>query len=1349
MAGTPQYDLFISYAQADYEWVEGYLQNALLQSGVHFHSERAFALGVPRIKEFENAIQRSHRTLLVISPAYLLDGFNLFVDLLSQSYGLESQTWPVIPLVYQSVQLPPRLNALVKLDATNPDQWESVIVRLCTDLQHPVPTVSTKPACPYPGMVPFSEADGDRFFGRDQEIEELLDKLRLQGFVTVIGPSGSGKSSLVFAGLVPALYRTGLFNSDIWKICSIRPGETPLTQLKTLLNTDLENPAQALSQALATQANAKRLLLIVDQFEEVFTFTSAEAIQFQQALLKLAGIPDIYLILTVRADFYADLMTSPLWRKIQTNRVEVTPLDEVRLRQAILKPAENVGVLVEPALLERLVTDAVGEPGVLPLVQETLVLLWERVERRFLPLRAYEALMLTRKAYGTLGSGRRTGLQVAIARRADAALANLDVDPENIPRRIFLRLIQFGEGRADTRRQQPVEALRITNDDPTLFNNILNHLAECRLLTLTSDEKKQTVQVDIAHEALISGWPTLQQWIAERKEAEQTRRRLEAKAQDWIKLNKKGGLLDTAELEEVKRLKSSNATEFELSLPSYELIKASRQAAQVRKIILGAYIVFITGFAIIAGVQWRNAEIGQIKALSESSKAKFTSNRFSFDALLDALKASTRLKHPLLQVGLPWSNAETQLKADVMTALTESVFWVKEKNRLEGHDGVISSLSFSPDQQTIASAGGDGTIKLWKHDGELIGTLLEGHKDTVRSVSFNSDGQILASGGNDGIVRLWKKKDGTWKEDENWRKTLSVSKEKVKQVFVVSFSRDGKLLAAAGEGGTVKIWQLDGELIASLTDPNDPYEVYSISFNPISPIIATSYGRKVKLWRWKDGKGEVIQVFDEHKDEVTSVDFSPDGQILASGSLDGTVKLWQLNGNQKALITTLTDELCDEQNQNVCGVRSVSFSRDGNLASGGQNNTVKLWQHDGDWKKKKSPTTLVGHSNYVTSVTFSKDGQTLGSASNDNTIKLWELKNQRLTVLNNDTPTNSVSFCPNINTPILAAANSDTVKLWRLDQSLMNTLSVKEKKGHPQSTIQKVTFSQEENCRLLASASSNEDQTGEINVWQLNEDGTPLPSPPIFGKGEKDFTDVSFSPNNSMIATADRDEIKLWQLDRNRLKATLITEPMLKRHKGIAYAVSFSPNGQMLASSGIDGFVNLYKTDGTLIKFFKELQENPYPLLDVKFSPDNKMIAATSKDGSVKLWKIDGTSVKLIKSLSQNSSPVTKVSFNPKKSYLASGNERGQIFLWKLDGTFISELPGHSKYVMSLSFSPNGTILASGSDDNSTILWNLDDPSDDDLSLDHWLTLGCNWMQDYLKTHPHTPDTSDLHICRE
>ena len=314
--------------------------------------------------------------------------------------------------------------------------------------------------------------------------------------------------------------------------------------------------------------------------------TEREAVPFQEVLLRLIETPNCYLILTVRAEFYDNLMKSLLWPKIQSYRLEVAPMDQARLREAIMKPAENAGVFIEPALVERLLADAGREPGTLPLIQETLVLLWEHLERRFLPLRAYDdlVLVLPRKAYGALGSKKLTGLQVAIARRADEAVAALSEEQQQIARRIFLRLIQFGEGRADTRRQQSVDQLRSFGEDSRLFERTLLHLADRRLLTLSGEEEDSSKKVDIAHEALIEGWPALQWWIIERREAEQTRRFLMRQVEEWVRLGKGSfGLLDDAQVAEAERwLSSPDAEELGYDETLIELVEASVRAIQRR-----------------------------------------------------------------------------------------------------------------------------------------------------------------------------------------------------------------------------------------------------------------------------------------------------------------------------------------------------------------------------------------------------------------------------------------------------------------------------------------------------------------------------------------------------------------------------------------------------------------------------------------------------------------------------------------------------------------------------------------------------------------------------------------------
>jgi energy-coupling factor transporter ATP-binding protein EcfA2 len=613
MPESPIYDVFVSYAEADCAWVEGYLLEALKQADVRCINESAFALGVPRLLEFERAIKQSKRTLLIISANYLADGLNEFIATMGQSYGQDTNAWPVIPLLREVVPLPPRLGMLVGLKATNETEQESAIAQLCADLKRPIPASEPPPDCPYPGMKPFGLSDCDRFFGRDQEIENLLERLRLHPFITVIGPSGSGKSSLVFAGLIPALQKSRLFGSGGWRIESMRPGEAPETTLRQILTEQVQNDT--------------RLLLIVDQFEELFTLAKEEAVPFQESLLKLTKTPHVFLVLTVRADFYSDLMTSLLWQEIQNYRVEVVPLNDTELRQAILKPAEKVGVFVEPTLIERLVTDAAGEPGVLPLIQETLVLLWQKLERRFLPLRAYEALILPRSSYGGQETGQKTGLQVAIARRADQALRELKDDPEKqqaIARRIFLRLVQFGEGRADTRRQQSVEDLRAMSDDPSLFQNTLNQFVNSRLLTLSGEEREvDSTKIDIAHEALITGWPTFQQWISVRRDAEKTRRNLSEKATEWTRLGRNAGLLDQVELAEAEQwLASADAVDLGDDEALSELLAASRAAIQKalnaerrrNQVIIGSLSSLLILGSIAGGFAWEQQRQSQ-KAL--------------------------------------------------------------------------------------------------------------------------------------------------------------------------------------------------------------------------------------------------------------------------------------------------------------------------------------------------------------------------------------------------------------------------------------------------------------------------------------------------------------------------------------------------------------------------------------------------------------------------------------------------------------------------------------------------------------------------------------------------------------
>jgi WD40 repeat protein len=934
------YDLFISYADADRAWVEGYLLDALTQAGVRCHSEAAFALGVPRLLEFERAIRQSQRTLLILSPATLAEGFGQFTDLLAQSYGLETATWPVIPLILHPVELPPRLAMLTALDASDPADWPAVVERLCAELQRPVPGPAPRPPCPYPGMVPFSEEDSDRFFGRDGEIQELLERLRLHPFVTVIGPSGSGKSSLVFAGLVPALRQSGLFGPGGWLVRTLRPGEAPLAALTAALGGDAANPAQAMPDLLSTHPDARRLLLVVDQFEELFTLAHADVEPFQEALLRLAETPNCYVLLTVRADFYPDLMGGSLWREIQTHRAEVLPLDEDGLRQAIVRPAEDAGVFVETALVERLVADAGREPGVLPLVQETLVLLWERVERRFLPLRAYDALVLSARDYRELGGVQLSGLQVAMARRADVALAGLTPEQQPIARRIFLRLVQFGEGRADTRRQQPVAALRVAGDEPEAFDRTLEHLTRNRLLTLSGEEGGDGRRVDIAHESLIAGWPTFQGWLTERREAEQTRRRLEAKAAEWVRLGRgTGGLLDEVELLEAKRwLASPDGADLGYSEALPALIQASRaaqeeaatQRRQVARFRVGALGVIAALIIVALGLGlWstrRNAANLEAIAQRESQlaqqqqEAAATAQAYAIEQQTLAQAEATARAEAL--------TAQATAEQQARVALSRQLAAQSSNRSSDNNHEVAMLLAIEAGRAADTAEAFAALRQAFPQLGRRLLTLY-GHTQAVNQAVWNADESRVLTASNNGTARVW--------DAETGEELLTLSGDTYWGVNQTLWNADESRILTASNDGTARVW--DAEV------------------------------------------GTELLTLSGHTNWVNQAVWNADGTRILTASWDDTARVWDAETGEELLTLSHTDHV-NQAVWNADESRILTASRDG---------TARVW----DAETGMEFLILFGHTSWVNQAVWNADESRILTASNDGTARVWDAETEK------------------------------------------------------------------------------------------------------------------------------------------------------------------------------------------------------------------------------------------------------------------------------------------------------------------------------------------------------------------
>ena len=761
-AETHSHDVFVSYVDADRPWVAGVLLDAFKRAQVRYIHEAGFSLGVPRLANFQEAVTSSARTVLVISLAYLADGLSRFVEILAQTYGVDTGTWPVIPLRHgvTSDELPLLLKSIEGLDAADPDAIE----RLCAELKRPLPPPPPRPACPYPGMRPFGlDAEGNPshpFYGRDQEVEDLLQRLRRHQFLAVIGASGSGKSSLVFAGLVPALRRSGLFGEGSWLVRSCRPGKSPLQALTQALGQSPQVPDAAVAHALKAMPDARRLLLVVDQFEETFTLADpAENEPFQTALLRLAEVPGAFVVLTARADFYDMLMAPPrvLWEQIQTHRVEVLSLDNKRLAQAIVEPARVRGVYIDPLLVQRLLADAALEPGVLPLVQETMVLMWERLERRYLSLRDYESLVPPRDRIEENGGPPRTGLQAAIERHAGLVVGGMPEPQQVIARRVFLRLIEFGQGRPDIRRRLPMEELRSRDDDPRQFESTLRTLDENRLLTFSGDETSGRL-VDIAHETLIASWPELRRWIGARRDAEQTRRRLEAKAKEWVRLGRaNGGLLDSAELPEAERwLTCPDAAELGIDADIQALVDASREAIDrdAREKQRDAR-------------EKEEARERERKAAQDLANEQELTIRAQQKAMENAAEiliesgSTALLQGNSLDAMHLFAGAIETMPGSSLDQVTMRQclgFLVREVPRVHAvveHPDEVNSAAFSPNGGRFVTASKDKTARVWMADSGALIAELKGHADWVLSAAFSPEGSRIVTASRDKTARVW------------------------------------------------------------------------------------------------------------------------------------------------------------------------------------------------------------------------------------------------------------------------------------------------------------------------------------------------------------------------------------------------------------------------------------------------------------------------------------------------------------------------------------------------------------------------------------------------------------------
>ncbi|MCZ1017128.1 hypothetical protein [Streptomyces noursei] len=1167
--------------------------------------------------------------------------------------------------------------------------WERAVADPVGDRAAPAAQAEERPAadaptvtgvCPYRGLAPYRRQDARWFFGRERSTEALVAQLSAAedtgGLIMLVGASGAGKSSLLSAGLVPALRGGAPGDGDGRErvVLQLVPGGDPLgeltgkiPELAAVLATEdgsverrpgTPRFARAVQEAVAAWARREgtsataRPVVIVDQFEEAFTLCSDETVRrtFIQLLhaactpapqfsasLEQGGPPSadapapVLVIIGIRADFYEQCLGhTELADALQHRHMVLGPLSTTELREAVTGPAKAVGLEIEPGLAELIVREVSADgpggahdAGVLPLLSHALLATWQRRKAGRLTLAGYRAA---------------GGIQGAVAATAERAWSGLDPTGRTAARLLLMRLVRLGEDTQATRRRGTRRQLSEESTDPGKTEESLEALVHARLVTLDADA------VEITHEALLHAWPRLRDWIDEDRNGNLLRQRLEEDGRAWEGSDRDPSLLYRGSRLEQARTWARSAGDTSLTRSAVEFLAAS---VRLRKRIVwlsrGAVAALVVmamlavGSAVVAWQQRDDTVFQQV--LAEADRAQYADP--SLSAQLDLVAHRLR----------PGDKGTTNRLISIVNAPLATP--------LLGHTGAVYLTSFSPNGRILATASYDRTVRLWDVSDRTrprpLGEPLTGHTSWVSTAVFSPDGHTLASASDDGTFRLWDVRDPA-----HPRALGTPSTGHDGTIYLLAFSPDGKTLASATEDHIVRLWDV--------ADPGRP--------RPLGALTG-------------------------HSAAVRSVAFSPDGRTLAAGGDDATIRLWDMADRQhpEPIDTVLTGHSAT--------VHSVAFSPDGHtLASGSADNTIRLWDVADPRRAKPIGEPLTGHTGPLWSVAFSPDGNMLAAGSADSTATLWNVSDPEYpsqvgeSLAGGSGEMYAVGFSPDGRT--LATGSGDgKARLWSIPTTdMVGRFGAFRPDG-----------------RVLATSARD----GRVRLWNVANPDRPVPlSAPFMPRDGADRA-LKFSPDGRVLAmhTAHR-KVYLWNVTDPTRPVSYGPPIMLRTRYAGSQAMAFSPDGRTLATAMDDRTIQLWNvTDPShVVPLGTPLTGHQGYVNALAFAPDGRTLVSGSADATMRLWNTADPrhATPLGKPLTGHLGPVGVLAFSPDGRTLASGSDDDTVRLWNLaDPSRVtrlgSPLTGHTEAVVSLTFNESGRTLASGGSDNTVRFWNVADPS--------------------------------------
>ncbi len=1188
---------------------------------------------------------------------------------------------------------------------------------------------------PFKGLQYFDEADADLFFGREQMTATLVEYVREHRFLAVIGASGSGKSSIVRAGLVPALRR----DTPPWQIHVITPTAHPLETLAVSLTRDLASvvAATTLADDLArdprslrfyTHKSSKQLLLIVDQFEELFTLcrNDDERRAFVDNLLHAVDAESgaTTVVITLRADFYQHLAQHAALREIVSKHQEyIGPMNADELRRAIEEPAKRGGWEFAPGLVDLMLHDigASGgdqpEPGALPLLSHALLETWKR--RR--------GNVMTFKGYSEAG-----GVRGAIAKTAESVHQKLSSEQQAIARNIFLRLTELGEGTQDTRRRAPFSELIPPFADAHSAEVVLKMLADARLITTSEG------YAEVAHEALIREWHTLREWLNQNREGLRLHRHLTEAAQAWQKLNREPselyrgvrlaqalewaktnvGEMNPLErefLDASKRLAEREEAEREAQrqrelVAAKKLAEAERQRAEIemrraeaevqraeeqrrraeeqtraasklrqRAVYLAGALLVAAVLAFAAVMFARQSNQNAQRAETERNNAEYQrqvafARELSVNAVSNLTADPERSILLALQAVAVSSAGGKPVLLEAEEALHRSVQASRLQFRLRGHTAGLYRIAYSPDGKRLATASIDKSAKVWDPTtGKELLTLCC-HAQDVWGIAFSPDGTRIATSSYDKTAKVWDATTG--------KELLTVCCHNM-EVTGVAFSPDGARLATSSLDKTAKVWDISTALNTGAATGKELFTMTGHN-GGVGGIVYTLDGKRLATSSWNDEpensariwdaeNGKLLLTLTGHTSSLWDITASPDGKRVATGSADGTARIWDSNSGQ--LLTTIFSP----------GINlRIAFSPDGKQLVTGATD-VRIW----DIATGQLVQTLAGHTGEVWGAFFSPDGIHLATGSRDGTARVWDISPAGSRDWLTFAPAGSHLVYSADGTRLANSSSGNTAKILdALTGKELLTLS-----GHT-NTIRSVAFSPD-GTRL---ATASVDQT--VKVWDLatGKQLLSLSTPTFpFPAGLR----LTFSPDGQRIAAASSENsARVWDV------ATGKELLALRGHAQPVVGAAYSPDGSRIATPCLDGTAKVW--DAATGKELLTLSGHKAGLWVVSFSPDGKRIATASQDGTAKVWDVStplntgAATGQLLLTLSGHLGNVMDAVFSPDGTRLATASLDGTIKLWDVStGSGRSEQPltffnPGGNYFIAVAFAPDGKRLAAG-----------------------------------------------------